>query len=570
MAEPTVPLLIGLDASGLLDHANAAVIVTTLDGEILYANRYCETLYGRPPAQLVGEQSSVFAADPVEPAMRAEIGRAILAGRSWEGDFRVTRSDGSIVSVHAVDSPLFGPQGSVTGVVSLAFDVTERSTREDLITARYDGAQFLADVATLLASELEYPKIFVRLAELCVPFLADLCVIDVADGTGIRRMAAVHADPAKHDLVRRLEERHPPDGVGDHPAVRVIRGGASEVRPSVADELRRARDGDEEHLAVVRALDTTSYMCVPLQARGSTFGALTLVSSGSGRRFGETDLRYAEDLARRAALALDNARLLDERTRVAQALQASLLPPSMPEIPGVELAARYQPAGQGLEVGGDFYDVFEVAPAEWALVIGDVSGKGPEAGAIAGLARHTLRAGLLRERTPSRLLELLHEALRRNEAADDRFCTVCLTVLDVPGRRRRRRAADLTISCGGHPLPILVHRDGAAEQVPCRGTLLGLTDRVALVDQHVRLRRGDVAIFYTDGITEAHDPGQRILGERRLMDVVQRNAQLDPDALADRILLEANHSVSGPPRDDMALLVLRVTPTPPRRRGRAG
>ncbi|HEY6317041.1 MAG TPA: SpoIIE family protein phosphatase [Acidimicrobiia bacterium] len=568
MADSIAGRLIGLDA-GLLDHVDAAVIVTTLDGEILYANRYCEVLYGRPSSHLVGEQSTVFSADPVEPAQRAEIGRAILAGRSWEGDFRVARSDGSIVSVHAVDSPLFGPHGSVTGVVSVAFDVTERSAREEHISARYDDAQFLADVGTLLASELEYPKIFVRLAELCVPYLADLCLIDVADGVEIRRMAAVHADPAKHELVRELEERYPPDGVGDHPAVHVLRGGAPEIRGAMSEEFLRRNTRDDEHFEIVQALGLTSYMCVPLQARGATLGALTLVSAGSGRRFEARDLAYAEDLARRAALALDNARLLDERTHVAQALQASLLPPSMPEIPGLELSARYQPAGQGLEVGGDFYDVFEVAPAQWAVVIGDVSGKGPEAGAIAGLARHTLRAGLLRERTPSRLLELLHEALRSNEAADDRFCTVCLTVLDVPGRRRRRRAADLTVSCGGHPLPIVVRRDGRAERVECRGTLLGLTDEVTLVDQEVRLRRGDVAIFYTDGITEAHDPGQRILGEQRLIDVVQRNTHLDTDELADRILLEANHSVSGPPRDDMALLVLRVTSPPSSRRRRA-
>jgi PAS domain S-box-containing protein len=569
VADSSEPRLIGLDTSGLLDHADAAIVVTTLDGEILYANRYCEVLYGRPASELVGEQSTDFAVDPVRPELREEIGRSILAGKSWEGDFRVRRPDGAIVSVHAVDSPLFGPNGTVTGVVSLAFDITERSAREDDMTARYDAAQFLADVGTLLASDLEYPKIFVRLAELCVPFLADLCIIDVADGTEVRRMAAVHADPSKQDLVRQLEDLYPPDGVERHPAVSVIRGGAPEVRGFLSDWFLREMTLDDDHLAIVQALEFTSYMCVPLKARGSTLGALTLVSSGSGRRFGDSDLVYAEDLARRAALALDNARLLDERTHVAQALQASLLPPSMPEIPGLELSARYQPAGQGLEVGGDFYDVFEVAPATWALVIGDVSGKGPEAGAIAGLARHTLRAGLLRERTPSRLLELLHEALLRDEAAEDRFCTVCLGVLDVSGRRRRRRTTEVTISCGGHPLPIVVRRDGRAEQVECRGTLLGLTAEVRLVDQGLRLRRGDVAVFYTDGITEAHDPGQRILGEQRLIEVVQRNAHLEPDALADRILLEANHSVSGPPRDDMALIVLRVTPPPPGRRRRA-
>ncbi len=564
MAEPGQPLLIGLDSSGVLDHANAAVIVTSLEGEILYANRYCQVLYGRSVSDLLGQQSAQFAADPVSPAMTAEIGRSILAGKSWEGDFRVRRPDGSIVSVHAVDSPLFGPDGSVTGVVSLAFDITARQAREETITARVDAVQFLADVGTLLSTDLgDYPEIFVRLAECCVPFLADLCLIDITEGAAIRRMAAVHADPAKHELVRQLEERYPPDPYGTQPAVRVIRGGAPEIRTEMPEDFLRATTRDEDLLRIVAELDLTSYMCVPLQARGHTIGALTLVASGSGRRFDQGELLYAEDLARRAALLIDNARLLDERTHVARALQASLLPVSLPDIPGIEVTARYQPAGQGHEVGGDFYDVFEVAPAQWALVIGDVSGKGPEAGAIAGRARQTLRAGTLREQQPSRLLELLHETLHRDDDTEGRFCTVCLGRLALRRHRRgwlrRRRAANLTISCGGHPLPIVVHDDGKVEAMSCHGTLLGITDSVTLVDQTIRLRPGDVTIFYTDGITEAHDTGQPILGERRLLDVVCRNAHLDPDAIADRILMEANHGVTDPPRDDMALLVLRVT-----------
>jgi serine phosphatase RsbU (regulator of sigma subunit) len=341
----------------------------------------------------------------------------------------------------------------------------------------------------------------------------------------------------------------------------VIRGGASELRTELSDEFLRVSTSDDEHLRIVQALDFTSYMCVPLTARGRTLGALTLVSSGSGRRFGPSDLVLAEDLARRAGLALDNVRLLVERTRVAQALQASLLPPSLPEIAGVTLAARYRAAGAGNEIGGDFYDAFEVEPDRWALVIGDVSGKGPEASAVSGLARHTIRAGVLREDVPSRVLRLLHEALYRDESASERFCTVCLGILTLGSRLRLRRPSSrvaIDLSCGGHPLPVVLRGDGQLEVPECQGTLLGITDHVDLVDQHVALERGDTIVFYTDGVIEAHEPGEPMLGQERLLEIIAASAGRSPAAIADRILDAATRQSVGEPQDDMALLLVQI------------
>jgi PAS domain S-box-containing protein len=555
--------LVGLETAGLLDHVDAAVIATTLEGVILYANPYCEKLYGRAPDMLVGQPSTEYAVDPISPELRHEIGRAILAGRSWEGDFRVRRPDDSVVAVHAVDSPLFEADGTVSGVVSLAFDVTEQHEREARLARQYDVAQFMADASEFLSSTLDYPASLQRLAELSVPFLADLCLIYVSDGTTIRRMGAAHADPDADALLRELGSRYPPDPLGEHPAARAIRLGACEVRAEITDEFLRATTRDAEHFRIVKQLDYASYVCVPLVARGRTIGAFTLVSAASGRRFGPADLLLAEDFARRAALAIDNTRLLAERTRVARALQASLLPPSLPDIAGVRLAARYRPAGAGNQVGGDFYDVFQVEPGRWALVMGDVSGKGPEAAAVSGLARHTIRAGVLREPVPSRVLHLLHEALYRDERAGDRFCTVCLGLLSVtPGRARRprpRRRAAIDLSCGGHPVPIVVRRDGTLEVADCRGTLLGITDPVTLVDQHLSLERGDTLVFYTDGVTEAHEPGHALLGERRLLEILAGGSG-PPDELADRILEAAFDQSQAEPRDDMALLVVQIEP----------
>jgi hypothetical protein len=187
----------------------------------------------------------------------------------------------------------------------------------------------------------------------------------------------------------------------------------------------------------MRQLDPMSYMCVPLEARGRRLGALTLVSSGSGRSFGPADLVLAEEFARRAGLALDNARLYSERDHVARALQSSLLPPTLPDIPGAHVTARYRAAGEGNEVGGDFYHVFQVDRRRVWFAIGDVSGKGPEAAAIAGLARHTLRALALHERSPRQLLTALHDTLMLGEGRGE-FCTVMLR--PAPTERRRRLA----------------------------------------------------------------------------------------------------------------------------------
>jgi PAS domain S-box-containing protein len=556
-------LRVDLDASGLLEHVEAAVLATTLEGVILYANPYCEVLYGRAPETLAGAQSADYAAEAVPLELQAEIGEAILAGETWEGEFRVLRADGETVAVHAIDSPLFDDDGKVVGVVSLAFDVTEARDREDRIRTQMGVTQFLADAGELLGSSLDYPETFRRLVRVCVPFLADLCIIDVAEGNSVRRMASVHADPEMHALVEELERRFPPDPYGDHPAVRVIRSGKAEVRPEVDDEILRAMTRDDEHHDLVKKLDLSSFMCVPLIARGTTLGALTLLSSRPGRRFGDEDLALAQDLARRAALALDNARLYSDRSHVARALQSSLLPPSLPVIEGLDIAARYEAAGAGYEVGGDFYDVFEAEPGRWVFAIGDVSGKGPEAGAIAGLARYTLRAASLRERVPSRLLEILHEALVREESAEDRFCTVCLALVESvarSGRRRRRGQVTLAVACGGHPPPVIVRHDGTAETADCKGTLLGLTEQVSLADTTITLDPGDALVLYTDGVTEAQSWSQQLFGDERLLSLLASRSADSAEAIADAVMASVTDYSDGAPRDDIALLVMRVPP----------
>src|SRR5690349_5636362 len=185
--------LIGVE-SRLLDRIRAAVLVTSLDGTVLYANPYCETLYGRSPAELEGRASGDFSAEALDASTLGEIGTALLSGQSWEGDFRVVRKDGEVIEVHAVNSPLFAESGTVSGVVSIAFDISGRVRTELELSEEEAIQRFMAETGTLLTTSLDFPESFEHLARLSVPFLGDLCVVDVAEGLTIRRVAAVHAD----------------------------------------------------------------------------------------------------------------------------------------------------------------------------------------------------------------------------------------------------------------------------------------------------------------------------------------------------------------------------------------
>src|SRR5204863_3225944 len=172
---------------------------------------------------------------------------------------------------------------------------------------------------------------------------------------------------------------------------------------------------DPEQLDLMRALDLRSAITAPLVAHQRTLGTLTLATAETERLLGDEDVQLAVELGRRAGVAIDNARLYTERSEIAHALQAKLLPERLPAIPGARLAARYRAAGELNEVGGDFYDVFPRAEGEWALVVGDVSGKGPEAAAVTALARYTLRAGALDDDAPGKALRRLNVAMRAQD-----------------------------------------------------------------------------------------------------------------------------------------------------------
>ena len=428
----------------------------------------------------------------------------------------------------------------------------EREARAEAERTREQLA-FLAEASATLSASLDYSKTLAQVAKLAVPRLADWCSIDMVDERGsLKQLAMTHADPAKVRMARQLRRRYPPRPDDPTGVPAVIRTGRPELYPDISDELITAAAPDPKLRKLVHDLQLRSVMIVPLAARGTTVGAITLVWAESGRVYGPDDLSLAEDLARRVGQAIENARLYAERDHIAHTLQQSLLPPELPSIDGVELAARYLPSGEGNEVGGDFYDVFDTGDGTWGVVIGDVCGKGPSAAAVMGLARHALRATAMRERRPSRVLMDLNEVVRR-QTTEGRFITVCYSRL-----RTRPDSVRLTVSCGGHPLPFVLRADGSVEVAGQPGTLLGLFPDPALLDRTVDLGPGDALIAFTDGVTEI--PGASLQGERRLKQVLATSAGLDAEGIAERVERDVMRRGRRRTRDDMAVLVARMTP----------
>jgi PAS domain-containing protein len=284
-------------------------------------------------------------------------------------------------------------------------------------------------------------------------------------------------------------------------------------------------------------------LSVPIRVRGGVAGTITL----SGRPFGPLETAVAEDLGLRVGAAVDSARLYRTRAAIAQTLQASLLPPVPPEIPGLETAALYRPAGAGNEVGGDFYDVFSTGEGEWFLVMGDVCGKGAEAAAVTALARYTIRAAAMRHRSPAEVLRWLNAAMLGQRTR--RFVTIACARLDLLDG-----AVGATVACGGHPFPRVLRTTGDVEALGTDGTLLGVLDGVALEDRMTALGPGDALILYTDGLTEAAAP--YVWTPEQLDGVVAGGFGRDAEGIVEHLAA----SVEGPLRDDLALLAVRVQP----------
>jgi PAS domain S-box-containing protein len=412
----------------------------------------------------------------------------------------------------------------------------------------------LARAGMRLAASIDYERTLGEVARSAVPDVADWCSITLRRPDGaLQTVATVHRDRERERIAAEVTTRYPPQPEDPVGAPRVIRTGQIELLQEISDADVQALTRDPEHALLLRALGLRTTLVVPLHARGRTLGALTLVLGDATRRFDDGDVTLARALAARAALHIDNARLYSERSHIAHTLQRSLLPARLPHVPGLDVAARYSAAGDENEVGGDFYDLFPLGGARWQALIGDVSGKGPEAAAVTSLARHTLRAAAMHGLEPAESLAFLNRALLAAGDSARVLTAVCAEVTATGG------GADVTLAVGGHPAPLVQRAGGEVEEIRSQGTLLGALDEVIVEHARVRLHPGDLLLLCTDGVTEFRGPDP-LAGLRAVTAVLERTAGEEAQAVLREVERAALALHTHGPRDDLALLALRVPP----------
>ncbi len=444
---------------------------------------------------------------------------------------------------------IFGAIACVGIVLALLTALVIHMAMDSVRTHRRQ-LRFLIDATASFDSSLDPSDALRNLAQAAVPMLAELCVIDLLDERGtVGQTVAAATDPDVAREVERLRREVPLDLGGTHPVARVLASGESCVVEDLTDQGALAAVAqNDEHQQFMSAAGYRSAAVFPMAARGRTHGAISFLHVGSDARYGRSALAVLEDLSERAALAFDNARLYEERTRVAQTLRRSLMPSVLPAIPGLQLASFFRPLGAGAEVGGDFYDVFGDEQSCW-LVVGDVCGKGAEAAALTGFLRHTTVAYSRVATSPGEVLSMVNRVMLDQDFGG-RFATAILVHMQLEGSE-----VAVTVASAGHPAALLTRSDGTARELGERGALLGVFAEPAIAEASAVLTPGDSLALYTDGLLEAHAPDRTVTAEQ-MIEELQRRV---PDAAQDSIdallgLVELDEHV----RDDIAILSVRV------------
>ena len=528
-----------------------AVTVQHTEGALIYANEAAARMLGfdspqellATPVHEIVDRFESTNEDGSPLRMEDLPGRQVLAGltpqplvtRSID---RATGAEGWRVTKA---SGVYDRDGKVKLVVNVIEDITEVKRAEM-------KQRVLARAGELLASSLDFERTLQQVAELAVPQLADWCGVSMPDGRGfIRSVAVAHVDPAKIAFAREIGERYPTPTDAPGGTAQTIRDGIPQVVNDITEDMLAAAAQDAEHLRLLRSVGMHAGLTVPMSAGGRNVGALTLVSAESGRTFGPDDVELAQEIARRAGAAVENARLYTERSHIARTLQTGLLPGRMPSIPGWSIATLYRPAGDENWVGGDFYDAFPVRGG-WLAVVGDVAGRGAEAAALTGLARHTLRTAAKLLVDPLDAVGTLNaELLARDQMS---LCSVAAVLL-----REHDGGATAEIVCAGHPLPLLAG-GGQVRPVGDFSPMLGASRVEQWSRTTVELATGDVLVLYTDGVFDAVGADGRF-GEERLQETVAgvRDAA---DAVA-RIDAALSAFATGAQADDTAVLAVERT-----------
>ena len=485
-----------------------------------------ERVFGLEPDSFGGTMDAYLALlhpDDVASTV-ATISDSLETGAAHYLEHRVVLPDGRIRWVSGTGARVADDHGDPVGMVGVGADITEQRNAYDARQAAETASEIARDavqksqarlallgrISGVLGASLDVETTLQQVADLVVrEHMADWCVVQLPGGPGqISQVALAHRDPAMIEMARRLQDEYPPELTEESGLGKVLRTGEAEFWPSVPRELVEASAKDDAHRELLVSLELTAAMVIPLPARGTVLGAMTLIGS-HGRTFDDDDLEAAVQMGVRAGVALDNANVYAERDRVANTLQRSLLPPVLPTVPGFDVAAHYRPGSAAHGIGGDFYDVFPAGVRSWRVVVGDVCGKGVDAAALTTSVRYALRTAAVLTESPADVLELVNETLLHDDWGE-RFATLTLVTLDLLDDGPR-----ITVANGGHPPPLLRRADGTVERLVADGMLLGTLAEATFAETGTRLHAGDCLLLYTDGATEAGQP-PNLFGEERL------------------------------------------------------
>lgn len=520
-----------------------AVMSKDLDGIVTLWNRAAELMYGYTAEEAIGRHIS-FLVPPEHQGEEMEILRRVCGGERLETyETERIRADGARISVSLTVSQIRSPLRGVVGASVIARDVTAEKRRRR-------AQEFLVAASRLLDTSLDPAETARTIVSTAVPELAELCLIDFVREDGwLGDSVVAGAVPEMAARLEAIRRRSPLDPNGNHPVARVLREGRPMIwrelsSPGVVEDVAQ----NDDHRQLMLDAGYNSAAVVPLTARGRTLGGLSFLHAKPDLRYDDSDLEFLAELGDRAAMALDNARLYRERDRIAQNLQRGLRPRGPAPVPGLEIAVVFDAAGEGIDIGGDFYDVLPTEDGCWIL-IGDVAGKGSAAAGVSVAARHSV-AGLTRViGEPEEVLAGVNELLLSGSTLND-FATAQLLRL----RRRDGGGWRLTLAAAGHPPAVHAGADGV--RLLGGGTLLGAHEEPQVRRHETELAAGDTLVLCTDGWLEA-GPVAAHRDPEGLAAMVEPLRERGLEELTGRLRAEAVARSDGSLRDDMVILAVR-------------
>ena len=521
-----------------------------------------ERIFGLAPGTFEGTFEAYLALlhpDDRAPTMET-IKRSLEDRVDHYVEHRVVLRDGSIRWVSGRGRVVLDEAGEPKGMVGIGEDITNQHLAEQRLA-------FLARAGDVLGSSLDLGTTLQQLCDLLIESLADWCTVDLVDGDAVQLVAVAHRDPDQVRWARSLRERFGVDMDSDVGLPSVLKSGEPYVLHDIDEEwlrevLQQVPGITDDELERFMALDLRSSMTVPLKtAKGTVLGAIGLVSAQVGRLYTEDDLTLALEIARRAAIAVENAQLFEHTRHTSRTLQKNLLPPELPELGFVDLGVCFLPlGGEDDLIGGDFYDIVDLGKNTWAVILGDVSGKGAGAATLASATRWSFRSVITRSPDPADALRELNDTLLTQDW-EGRYVTAIAAIVepDLSGR------LSIRYSVGGHPSPVLRRSDGQAEHLPAQGTLIGALPSGTWQTNEVLMHPGDTFVLYSDGLSEAINDKGALFGEEGVLGAVAK-AELggtegnNADTLANDLCNAATEF--GRQRDDMAALVLCCSADP--------